>query len=169
MESSIATTNKSNFVVGGMALPGNPIDGRTLVDVLAQVRRLTGSAIDEAFVCRIYRGHDEKATTVYISGQNCGIKTQRLRRSLKRWQAVEPVIGHLKSDRLLGRSYLKGSVGDQMNVLLSCVGNNLRLILRQLRIFWLRISGLCNCQLLVGRCGGNAYVATLGLPRRIAL
>ena len=32
----------------GMALPGNPFDGHTLVDALAQVRRLTICAIDEA-------------------------------------------------------------------------------------------------------------------------
>ena len=139
VKASVATTNRSNFVVGGMALPGNPFDGHTLVDALVQVRRLTGSAIDEAFVDRGYRGHDEKTTTVYISGQKRGIKTQRLRRSLKRRQAIEPVIGHLKSDGLLGRNYLKGTVGDHMNVLLSCAGHNLRLILRQLRIFWLWI------------------------------
>jgi IS5 family transposase len=139
VKASVATTNRSNFVVGGMALPGNPFDGHTLVDALVQVRRLTGSAIDEAFVDRGYRGHGEKTTTVYITGQKRGIKTQRLRRSLKRRQAIEPVIGHLKSDGLLGRNYLKGTVGDHMNVLLSCAGHNLRLILRQLRIFWLWI------------------------------
>ncbi len=139
VKASIAATHKSNFVVGGMALPGNPFDGHTLVDALAQVRRLTGSVIDEVFVDRGYRGHDEKASTVYISGQKRGIKTQRLRRSLKRRQAIEPIIGHLKSDGLLGRNYLKGTVGDHMNVVLSCAGHNLRLILRQLRILCLWI------------------------------
>ncbi len=74
-----------------------------------------------------------------LESKKRGIKTQRLRRSLKRRQAIEPVIGHLKSDGLLGRNYLKGTVGDQMNVMLSCAGHNLRLILRQLRIFWLWI------------------------------
>ena len=49
------------------------------------------------------------------------------------------MIGHLKSDGLLGRNYLKGTQGDQMNVMLSCAGHNLRLILRQLRIFCLQL------------------------------
>ena len=84
VKASIATTNKSNFVVGGMALPGSPYE-----------------------------------------------------RSLKRRQAIEPVIGHLKSDGLLNRNHLKGTQGDQLNVLLSCAGHNLRLILRQLRFFCL--------------------------------
>ncbi len=139
VKASIATTNKSNFVVGGMALPGNPYDGHTLTQALEQVRRMTGQAIEEAFVDRGYRGHGETQTTVYISGQKRGIKTQRLKQSLKRRQAIEPVIGHLKSDGLLGRNYLRGTEGDQVNVMLSCAGHNLRLILRQLRIFCLQI------------------------------
>jgi hypothetical protein len=47
VKASIATTNKSNFVVGGMALPGNPFDGHTLTQALEQVRRMTG----------VYLGH----------------------------------------------------------------------------------------------------------------
>ena len=138
-----------------MALPGSPYDGHTLTKALAQVRRLTGTSIDEAFVDKGYRGHDETASTVYISGQKRGIKTQRLKRSLKRRQAIEPVIGHLKSDGLLNRNHLKGTQGDQLNVLLSCAGHNLRLILNRLRLFclkkaislwvWLRLWVNSNC------------------------
>ena len=137
VKASIATTNRSNFVVGGMAVPGSPYDGHTLKAALAQVRRVTGSRIDEAFVDKGYRGHEEMETTVYISGQKRGITTQRLKRSLKRRQAIEPVIGHLKADGLLGRNFLKGTEGDQINVLLSCAGHNLRLILNRLRFFCL--------------------------------
>ena len=118
-----------------MALPGSPYDGHTLKEALAQVRRLTGTSIDEAFVDKGYRGHDETASTVYISGQKRGIKTQRLKRSLKRRQAIEPVIGHLKSDGLLNRNHLKGTQGDQLNVLLSCACHNLRLILEATQVF----------------------------------
>ena len=110
-----------------MAVPCSPYDGHTLKKALAQVRRLTVTRIDEAFVDEGYRGHGETVTTVYISGQKRGITTQRLKRSLKRRQAIEPVIGHLKADGLLGRNFLKGIQGDQINVLLSCAGHNLRL------------------------------------------
>jgi IS5 family transposase len=156
VKASIATTNKSNFVVGGMALPGNPCDGHTLTKALAQVRRMTGSVIEEAFVDRGYRGHGETQTTVFISGQRRGIKTQRLKCSLKRREAIEPVIGHLKSDGLLGRNYLKGTEGDQMNVILSCAGHNLRLILRQLRIFCAQIWGSLWVLLVPGRRKGES-------------
>jgi len=76
VKASIATTNKSNFVVGGMALPGNPYDGHTLIKALEQVRRMTASVIEEAFVDRGYRGHGETLTTVYLAGQKRGIKTE---------------------------------------------------------------------------------------------
>jgi IS5 family transposase len=156
VKASIATTNKSNFVVGGMALPGNPYDGHTLTKALEQVRRMTGSVIEEAFVDRGYRGHGETHTTVFIAGQKRGIKTERLKCSLKRREAIEPVIGHLKSDGLLGRNYLKGSEGDQMNVMLSCAGHNLRLILRQLRIFCAQIwRSLWALLVASGRKGGS--------------
>ena len=139
VKASIATTNKSNFVVGGMALPSSQYDGHTLKKALEQVRRLTGKSIDEAFVDKGYRGHDGEQTPVYISGQKRDIRTQRLKRSLKRRQAIEPVIGHLKADGLLDRTQtLKGTQGDQFNVLSSCAGHNLRLILKRLRLFCIK-------------------------------
>ncbi|MGZ8957013.1 MAG: IS5/IS1182 family transposase, partial [Methylosarcina sp.] len=46
------------------------------------------------------------------------------------------VIGHMKNDGLLRRNYLKGQLGDAMNAVLCAAGHNIRLILRQLRIFW---------------------------------
>ena len=131
VKASIAVTNKSNFVVGAMALPGRPYDGHSLVGALEQVRKLTQSAIEEVFVDRGYRGHGEKDAAVYISGQRRGI-TKRLKRLLKRRQAGEPVIGHLKTDGHLGRNYLLGADGDQINVVLSSAGHNLRLAMKKL-------------------------------------
>lgn len=133
---SITTTNKSNFIIGAQSLPGSPYDGHTLEDALAQTRRLTHAEIDEAFVDKGYRGHSEQTTSVYTSGQRRGITTLSLKKRLKRRQAIEPVIGHLKSDGRLDRNYLQGIVGDAMNVILCCAGHNLRLILRHLRFFW---------------------------------
>jgi len=49
--------------------------------------------------------------------------------------AIEPVIGHLKSDGRLARNFLKGELGDAMNALLCGAGHNLRKILNQLRLF----------------------------------
>ena len=62
-------------------------------------------------------------------------RTRRLKRSLKHREAIELVIGHLKSDDFLGCNYLKGEICDQMNVLLRCTGHNLRLVSKRLRFF----------------------------------
>jgi transposase, IS5 family len=83
-------------------------------------------------VDRGYRGHDETDTTVVMAGQRRGM-TPRLKRLLKRRNAIEPVIGHLKNDGRLDRNYLKGVAGDAMLV---GAGHKLRLILRKLRLLF---------------------------------
>ncbi len=65
----MATTHRSHFLLGGMALAGNPDDGQPLKRALDPVRHLTGRSIDEGFVDRGYRGHDEASASVYLSGQ----------------------------------------------------------------------------------------------------
>lgn len=140
---SIATTHRKNFVIGIKALPGNPYDGHTLKDALDQVERLTGKRPEECFVDRGYKKHEEKQAQVYLSRQKQNGLTQALRKAIKRRNAIEPIIGHLKSDHQLNRNYLKGTVGDGMNAIMSGVGYNLRAILRMLRIFWFYIFTIC--------------------------
>jgi len=132
---SVATSTKDNFVFGMRSLPGNPYDGHTLHGALDQVERMTGQRPAHCFVDRGYRGHHETDTTVIVAGQKRGM-TPSLKRQLKRRNAVEPVIGHMKSDGRLGRNYLKGTLGDSMNALLVGAGHNVRLLLRRLRLFF---------------------------------
>ena len=122
-------------MVGGMALKGNPYDGHSMRKALQQVRRLSGQCIEEVFVDRGYPGHDESESEVYVLGKRRGVKTRRLKRCMKRRQVIESVISHLNNDGWLGRNHLKGEVGNQMNVLLSCAGHDLRLVLKSLEIF----------------------------------
>ena len=110
-------TNRSNFVLSGLAFPGNPYDGHTLSAQLGQVERITGTKPEQVFVDRDYRGHGVTDSQIFISGQKRGVNAQ-LKRLLKRRQAIEPVTGHIKNDGLLGRNYLKGTEGDQMNAML---------------------------------------------------
>ena len=49
---------------------------------------------------------------------------------LKRRQAVEPVIGHLKDDNGMRRCWLKGALGDALNAVLCAAGCNLRWLMR---------------------------------------
>ena len=59
-KASYATTNKSNFVIGAMALHGKPYDGHTLKGVLGQITRLTGVKPREVQVDLGYRGATSK-------------------------------------------------------------------------------------------------------------
>jgi transposase, IS5 family len=47
---------------------------------------------------------------------------------MRRRSAVEPVIGHVKSEHRLGRNYLAGRAGDAINTVLA-VGYNFRRLL----------------------------------------
>ena len=80
-----------------------------------------------------YVGHDApKPGRVFRSGQKRGVHGQ-IKKELRRRSAIEPVIGHCKSDGHLGRNFLKGREGDHINAVMSAIGYNLRLILKWLR------------------------------------
>jgi IS5 family transposase len=132
---SVTTTNESNWVVGVQALHGNPYDGHTLAGAIEQVERITGRQVKEAFVDKGYRGHDYAGDgQVHITGQRGkGKAGPALRRRKKRRSAVEPKIGHLKSDNRMGRNFLKGKEGDRTNALLAGIGANIR---KLLAAFW---------------------------------
>ncbi len=133
---SIATTLKSNFVLSSHALPGNPYDGHTIHETIARCFRSSGVLIKKAFVDQGYRGHvPSESIDIYLAGQKRGI-TPVLKKMLKRRNAIEPIIGHMKSEGHLGRNYLKGTLGDAINAVMAGVGQNLRLILRKLRLLF---------------------------------
>ena len=134
---SITTTNARSpggqFVLHAKAFHGRPYDGHTLGTVITETQALTGVEIKRAYVDKGYVGHNApKPLRVYRSGQKRGVHGQ-IKKELRRRAAIEPVIGHLKSDGHLGRNYLKGRHGDHANPVLTAVGHNLRPALRWLR------------------------------------
>lgn len=129
---SVATTHREGFVVGIRSMPGNPYDGHTLPEALEQVEILTGTRTKRAFVDRGYRGHGVETADVYISGQRRGM-TPALKRDLRRRSAIEPMIGHMKTDGRLARSPLKGTLGDALHAVLCGCGHNIRMLLAHLR------------------------------------
>ena len=129
---SVATTLAGGFVVGMRSMPGNPDDGHTLADALQQVETLTGRCPSLAVVDRGYRGHRVQGTQVLISGTRRGL-TPRLGKLLRRRSAIEPEIGHMKSDGRLARCALKGTIGDALFAVRCSCGHNIRKILAHLR------------------------------------
>ena len=130
---TIATTLKEGFVVGMRSMPGNPYDGHTLAETLEQVGILAERTPKTVIVDRGYRGVDIDGVRILRSGQRRGI-TRTLHRMIKRRSAIEPTIGHMRSDGRLGRNPLKGALGDALHALLCGAGHNIRLLIRKLRL-----------------------------------
>jgi transposase, IS5 family len=125
------------FVLHAKALHGNPFDGHTLGPILADLEKLTGVEVQRAHVDKGYRGHTHpNRYRIWISGQVRGV-TRVIKREMRRRAAVEPVIGHLKSDHRMDRNYLKDREGDRINAVLAAAGYNFKLLLRWLAgILW---------------------------------
>jgi IS5 family transposase len=130
---SIATSNRGNWILGVRLCEGNPYDGHTLTAALADVESNTGIGVSNAYVDKGYRGHGyEGDTTIHIAGSSARGLTRTKRRRRRRRSAVEPVIGHLKSDTRMERCFLRGLAGDAINAILAAAGLNLRKLLRGL-------------------------------------
>ena len=119
------------FVAHVAALPGNPYDGHTLAKIVPEITQQIGVGLQRIVADAGYRGHNApkgQGRSVFTSGQKRGV-TDKIKRELRRRSAVEPVIGHLKSDHRMHGSYLKGRAGDAANALLATIGYNFSLIL----------------------------------------
>jgi len=132
---SITTTHKEGLVVGMRSMPGNPYDGHTLAEALEQAAILSDVTPEVAVVDRGYKGVTIAGVKIYHPGLRRGI-TRALRAMIRRRSAIEPAIGHMKTDGRLDRNWLKGALGDAIHAVLCGAGHNLRMILRKLRLFY---------------------------------
>jgi IS5 family transposase len=135
---SVATTlahaKGGQFVAHVKALPGNPYDGHTLATVIPDMEAMIGNTIERILADKGYRGHNappDYKFRVFTSGQKRRV-TPNIKRELRRRSAVEPVIGHLKSEHRMGRNYLWHPQGDAANAVLAAVGYNFRRLIRWL-------------------------------------
>ena len=79
-------------------------------------------------------GRSKKNATPY--------EKRKARLRFRRRAAIEPVIGHLKSDYGLVRNYLRGHMGDGINLMLAAAAFNFSKLMKELAsflfsIFWL--------------------------------
>ena len=159
---SINPAPGGHFVLHTQTLHGRPFDGHTLNTVTQKMIGITGIEPQRIYVDRGYRGHDyPNKHRVYRSGQKRGVFGV-IKKELRRRSVIEPIIGHLKSDGHLGRNYLKGTLGDQQNALLTGVGYNFRLLLKWLRrLFWRCVLDGCFTKKLNQQIGNVAQYVKL--------
>ncbi len=143
---SIVRTD-SGVIVGAMGFR-NEYDGHTLAPALAQVQRLLGKSPKQAKVDRGYKGQKSIGDTQILIPSNASknktdYQKRKLSRAHRKRAGIEPVIGRLKTDHRLKRSFYKGIVGDNINVVLAAAAFNFKRMLNKykasLGLFWQKI------------------------------
>jgi IS5 family transposase len=162
---SLAVTHKLGLMGGARSFPGNPYDGHTLAEQLEQTHTLLqdiGVKPTTAVVDLGFRGVDEACSPVQIihRGKLKSLDKQQ-QRWLRRRQAIEPAIGHTKSDNRMDRCWLGGSSGDALHAVLCAAGFNIRWLLRAIAA-----KGLAALLLLLSQL--TVYATSIANELRIA-
>ncbi len=139
-KASIAVTKNSGIIVGAVSHPQNIHDSKTLVEVISQSSELRGQCPTVAICDRGYRGKSRGGETRILISKPSGKRAtpyqrQKARKRFRKRAGIEPIIGHLKSDYRLIRNFLKGSVGDSVNLLLAAAAFNFKKWMRKVQLF----------------------------------
>ncbi len=136
VKNAVVVSHGQGLMLGARTFPGNPYDGHILSAVLEQATNLTQDlsvTIKQVVADLGFRGKevdaDNPGVQIIHRGRYKSLSKQE-RRWLKRRQAVEPAIRHLKSDHRLDRCWLKGALGDALHAVSCAAGYNLRWLLR---------------------------------------
>lgn len=134
-KASIVVTKNSGIIVGACHIEQNKYDGHTLSETLIQTKRLLGKSPKVAICDRGYRGKSQVEGVEIVTPKPPGKRAtpyqkQKARKRFRRRAGIEPIIGHLKSDYRLLRNYLKGSLGDQINLMLAAAAFNFKKLMR---------------------------------------
>ncbi len=128
---SIVKTQNTGVIVGAMGFR-NEFDGHTLPAALEQVARLVGKDPKTVSVDRGYRGNTQIGLTniqipkPFNDKKQSKYQQKKLKEAHRKRAAIEPVIGHLKTDHRLGRNFYKGIVGDNINIMLAAAAFNFK-------------------------------------------
>ncbi|WP_457746928.1 IS5 family transposase [Sulfurimonas sp.] len=130
-KASLVTTKKSCIIVGVASHEKNEHDSKTLEAALASANSNRVKPIQEAICDRGYQGKKEvQGVQISIPGKvlkrDTKYQKEIKREKFRRRAAIEPIIGHIKSDHRMQRNYLKGFIGDERNLLLAASAFNLK-------------------------------------------
>lgn len=136
-KTSFATLPKHNIVVGVACFQGNPHDSRTIEKTLEHIRKTSNKIFEEAIADRGYRGVKSIGATRIITPENGKYQNEyqsnKRRKQCRSRAAIEPIIGHMKSQYRLGRNFLKGTNGDIINALMAAASINFKSRLREIK------------------------------------
>ena len=144
-KASVTMLRDSGVIVSAVSFKDNLYDGDTLAPALEQAETMAGKSFGSVLVDKGYRGRKKVGETdVVIPGKiRKSLSYYHQRKQRKRYgrrAAIEPVIGHLKSDHRMARCFLKGANDAGLNLGLAAAAWNIKKWINELLfalILWL--------------------------------
>ncbi|MAN29056.1 MULTISPECIES: IS5 family transposase [Mesonia] len=135
----LTTTYSSLIITAIKSFGGNPHDSKTIEPLLDQMASTLNYAPDEVVYDRGGKGQKQIKSTKISTPDYRPLKRdteyqkRTKRNKFRRRAAIEPVIGHLKTDFRLNQNYLWGGESSQINAFLAAAGWNLKKMMKQLK------------------------------------
>lgn len=159
----LIATSKSLIITAIKSFQGNPHDSTTIEPLLDQMQTNLKHTPKELIYDRGGKGQKQIGDTIISTPDNKPLKRdsqyqrRKKRKKFRRRAAIEPVIGHLKTDFRMGQNYLHGTSSSQINAFLAATGWNLKKMMKKLSKQSLktinqlfdRIENLLNSQLIM--------------------
>jgi len=135
----LITSSKELIITAIMSFEGNPHDSNTIEPLLDQIEKNFNYAPQEVIYDRGGKGKQQIKNTKISTPDYRPLKRdteyqkRQKRKKFRRRAAIEPVIGHLKSNFRMGQNYLSGEKSPQINALLAATGWNLKKLMKKLK------------------------------------
>lgn len=135
----VTTSNKGKKIILGIkAFLQTPYDGHTIEPLLEQMETGGQQLPKELVYDRGGKGKSEiKGVKISIPGvprkTDTAYQKHTKRKKFRTRAAIEPIIGHLKSNFRLAQNYLLGETGSQINALLSATAWNMKKMMEILK------------------------------------
>jgi len=136
----LTTTFKTLIITAIKSFKGNPHDSKTIAPLLEQMQSNINYTPKEVIYDRGGKGVKQIGNTKIATPDYRPLKRDTLyqkrvkRKKFRRRAAIEPVIGHLKTDFRLNQNYLWGDNSPQINAFLAATGWNLKKMMKQLKV-----------------------------------
>ena len=135
----LTTTSKSLIITAIKSYMGNPHDSKTIKPLLDQMEENIQYQPKELVYDRGGKGAKQIKNTIISTPDYKPLKKDTAyqrrvkRKKFRRRAAIEPVIGHLKTDFRMGQNYLHGENSSQINAFLAATGWNLKKMMSKLK------------------------------------
>jgi IS5 family transposase len=135
----ITTANKGKKIILGIkAFLQTPYDGHTIEPLLEQMENNGQKLPKELVYDRGGKGKSEiKGVKISIPSTprktDTAYQKQTKRKKFRTRAAIEPIIGHLKTDFRLAKNYFMGETGPQINALLAATAWNMKKMMELLK------------------------------------